>query len=669
MSNLAALPDDELVALYERSKLPRGLRNNNPGNIEDGDFARGLPGYQGSDGRFAVFDSMDNGQAAKGALLQSYGRRGFNTVEKVIGRWAPPSENDTGSYVQFVAQRLGVDPRQPLDLNDPAVVSSLQAAISERENGVPAMPNLASMSDEELVAMYRQSAAQRVPVPALGPGVTAELDRPARTPPPGVLPPAATPAPRQQPMSQGLGFIKGATDPYATALDRQQTARGLLPQAAQAGLAVADMASPLGMLGQLGAMGVRQAQSSVRDRMAAGERPGGIGEFAGNVTATLPAWMLNPMAGGALSSAMSSTADDVGGLLRDTGIGLAAGKIGDEVARFVAPKVGAALSRTAKPPTQEALRAAKNAAYAKLRSLGGVYTGPSKAGLLTTVRDQMARDGLDQGANPGAWAAFQRAEKVLGAKGPISLDDIDNLRQTIWRQAAGLKGADKEAERFYGESMIRLIDDFVDTATPSSLSKATGPELSAAIKEARKANQIWRKTERINNTLESADLRAAAAYTGTNTDNTIRQQVRPLIDPTSSSRMRGVTPDEKKALERVVRGSTGQNVARTVGQVVDPRRLLGMGLQAGGFGATGGLSLMSAPIGVLNTVLSNRASQQNVQRLLSLIAAGGSKQAQVKVPTVTSRAIQAAMTAAPVAASVGAVRLEDQRRNAGQTRR
>ena len=492
---------------------------------------------------------------------------------------------------------------------------------------------------------------------------------PARTPPPGVLPPAAAPAPRRQPTSQGLGFLKEATDPYATALDRQQTARGLLPQAAQAGLAVADMASPLGMLGQLGAMGVRQAQSSVRDRMAAGERPGAIGEFAGNVTATLPAWMLGPMAGGALSGAMSSTADDVGGLLRDTGIGLAAGKIGDEVARFVAPKVGAALSRTAKPPTQEALRAAKNAAYAKLRSLGGVYTGPSKAGLLTTIRDQMARDGLDQGANPGAWAAFQRAEKVLGEKGPISLDDIDNLRQTMWRQAAGLKGADKEAERFYGESMIRLIDDFVDTATPSSLSKATGPELSAAIKDARKANQIWRKTERINNTLESADLRAAAAYTGTNTDNTIRQQVRPLVDPTSSSRMRGVTPDEKKALERVVSGSVGQNVARTTGQLVDPRRLLGMGLQAGGFGATGGLSLMSAPIGMLNTVLSNRASQQNVQRLLSLIAAGGSKQAQVKVPTVTSRAIQAAMTAAPLAAPVGAVRLEDQRRNAGQTRR
>jgi len=32
-------------------QLPRGLRNNNPGNIEDGALAKSLPGYAGSDGR------------------------------------------------------------------------------------------------------------------------------------------------------------------------------------------------------------------------------------------------------------------------------------------------------------------------------------------------------------------------------------------------------------------------------------------------------------------------------------------------------------------------------------------------------------------------------------------------------------------------------------------
>src|SRR5262249_27294022 len=49
-------------------EMPRGLRNNNPGNIEDGPLAKALPGYKGSDGRFAVFDTPENGVNAADAL-------------------------------------------------------------------------------------------------------------------------------------------------------------------------------------------------------------------------------------------------------------------------------------------------------------------------------------------------------------------------------------------------------------------------------------------------------------------------------------------------------------------------------------------------------------------------------------------------------------------------
>lgn len=114
----------------------RGMRNNNPGNIEDGDFARGLPGYQGSDGRFAIFDSPDAGANAQVALLGSYGKRGVNTVEQIINRWAPPSDNNpTGNYVSFVSRELGVDPRQPLNLSDPRTARAVASAISKFENG------------------------------------------------------------------------------------------------------------------------------------------------------------------------------------------------------------------------------------------------------------------------------------------------------------------------------------------------------------------------------------------------------------------------------------------------------------------------------------------------------------------------------------------------------
>ena len=127
----------------------RADRNNNPGNIEDGPFAKSQPGYKGSDGRFAIFDSPESGTAAQGALLASYGRRGFDTVGKIIGRWSPQSDptnaaGSTNNYAAYVAEKLGVSPDQQLDLSDPQVVAALQQAMYEFESGntggAPAAP-------------------------------------------------------------------------------------------------------------------------------------------------------------------------------------------------------------------------------------------------------------------------------------------------------------------------------------------------------------------------------------------------------------------------------------------------------------------------------------------------------------------------------------------------
>lgn len=142
---------------------PRNMRNNNPGNIEDGPFARSLPGYKGSDGRFAVFDSPEAGRVAQERLLGSYGARGINTVSKVINRWAPPSDNNpTEGYIAFVAQRLGVDPNQPLNLQDQGVARKLASAIEEFEGGG------ASASNKPEVVRAGVNETGEVPPPGAG---------------------------------------------------------------------------------------------------------------------------------------------------------------------------------------------------------------------------------------------------------------------------------------------------------------------------------------------------------------------------------------------------------------------------------------------------------------------------------------------------------------------
>lgn len=90
---------------------PRGLRNNNPLNIEK---TKGGNPWQGEivpsgDSRFAQFRTIAYGYRAAFKLLNNYQRNyGLDTIRKMIGRWAPSNENHTDTYVRTVAERSGV---------------------------------------------------------------------------------------------------------------------------------------------------------------------------------------------------------------------------------------------------------------------------------------------------------------------------------------------------------------------------------------------------------------------------------------------------------------------------------------------------------------------------------------------------------------------------------
>lgn len=119
------------------SGTDRGTRNNNPGNIKDGPYARSQPGYTGNDGGgFAVFASPAAGAAAQERLLENnYLSKGHNTPRKIIARYAPAGENSAASmnnYAAYVAQRLGIGVDDPVPSYQ---ISLLGKAMREFETG------------------------------------------------------------------------------------------------------------------------------------------------------------------------------------------------------------------------------------------------------------------------------------------------------------------------------------------------------------------------------------------------------------------------------------------------------------------------------------------------------------------------------------------------------
>ncbi|MBO1724753.1 hypothetical protein I3E94_04305 [Klebsiella pneumoniae] len=122
------------VTAHGNSSAARGLRNNNPGNIEAG--SNSWDGQAGSDGRFAKFVTPEHGIRALGKNLLSYQRQGYDTVSEIVNRWAPTSDgNNTEAYIAALCKKLNVTPNDQLNMSDINTLRQLCAGIIQHENG------------------------------------------------------------------------------------------------------------------------------------------------------------------------------------------------------------------------------------------------------------------------------------------------------------------------------------------------------------------------------------------------------------------------------------------------------------------------------------------------------------------------------------------------------
>lgn len=114
---------------------PRGIRNNNPGNIV---YVSGnnWQGQLGSDGRFAKFDNAINGLRAAFMLLRTYCRNyGLCTIQGIATRWAPAPENNPTLYAKAVQAYAGINMAATLNIDDAATMIKVLRGMIAQENG------------------------------------------------------------------------------------------------------------------------------------------------------------------------------------------------------------------------------------------------------------------------------------------------------------------------------------------------------------------------------------------------------------------------------------------------------------------------------------------------------------------------------------------------------
>lgn len=130
--NEGAMPSRGLIG---RSSTPRGIRNNNPGNLN---YARqkGAEKEGGPNGRFAVFSDMTSGVSALYKQIQLYFQRGTDTISEIVNKYAPASDNNNVmAYINSLVKATGKGAHESLASSDMSTIFNLLKGIINHENG------------------------------------------------------------------------------------------------------------------------------------------------------------------------------------------------------------------------------------------------------------------------------------------------------------------------------------------------------------------------------------------------------------------------------------------------------------------------------------------------------------------------------------------------------
>lgn len=246
-----------------------------------------------------------------------------------------------------------------------------------------------------------------------------------------------------------------------------------------------------------------------------------------------------------------------------------------------------------KAPTAKALEEAADAGYDQLRNLGVDYSAKSVDQLARGLQANLERDGILAELAPKTHAILQKLQNPPDGA-VASIMGLEAARRAL-RLAA--KDFANPTEQLASSRLIDGLDGFIAKNDASSV--VAGPAAAAAriAEEARGNYAAAQRSNRLAGIEDTAELRSAAANSGQNLDNSLRQRVVDvLVNPQKRA---GFSEKELGQLEDVVRGTSTGNAARYVGNLFGGGGGMGA-MVAGGIGGymTGspGFSLATAAV-------------------------------------------------------------------------
>jgi hypothetical protein len=259
----------------------------------------------------------------------------------------------------------------------------------------------------------------------------------------------------------------------------------------------------------------------------------------------------------------------------------------------------AAFARSAKAPTIESLRMAKNAAYAAVDQAGEKFAGAETKALADNVKAALQGTNYVPGVDRQTDAVIQLLDGKAGQE--LTLGQLDKLRKNFFDRVATAKNETGIYEA------IDAIDELIISRTSTS-------ELLDA---ARLSNARYKKAELLDRAFQKAKDQTASTGSGGNILNKYRQTVTSIInDP---KRARWFAESEIAAMRAFVEGTPSQNVLRLIGKLAPGGNGLMTALNLGAVSANP-MALVGSAVASGAKAVSDGATERAAQGLIGMVA-------------------------------------------------
>ena len=236
------------------------------------------------------------------------------------------------------------------------------------------------------------------------------------------------------------------------------------------------------------------------------------------------------------------------------------------------------------PATAEDLKAAADAAYKspEIQSLN--VKAPALTNFGQQTRAELNAMGFDENVSPKTFGIISRLESAPPGS-TVTGRNIESI-PAPWQS----RRLTDPTERRAASEVIDRLDAWIGGIKPQDVIAGDTAAAAAKAAEARGNYAAAMRSGKVTDAVEAAKLNAAAANSGANTENTLRQKIKGILK--SRTKSRGYSPEELDQMRKIVKGSYTGDTVRTAGNIL------------GGGGGLG--TMVTSAVGALRPVVLGR---------------------------------------------------------------